>query len=104
MSDTNQRIDDTLKRVFRAPPATTTQPTTPAPTPPATGRGFGFLPCPKCGEAEVSIALIITDLTADDACKCCECDAEFSLDDVRQFIARWGRVLAWIDQAPIVES
>ena len=72
---------------------TTTAPTTLA-------RGFGNLPCPKCGE-EACVTLRLDSFEEDDACKCCSCEAEFPLADIRDLMAKWGKVLAWLDMAPL---
>ena len=74
--------------------------TTPASTTPA--RGFGNLPCPKCGE-EACVTLRLDSFEEDDACKCMSCEAEFSLADVRDLISRWSRVLTWLETAPLTE-
>ena len=55
------------------------------------------LPCPCCGEANANVSLHLDDC---ETFTCRECDAEFTTEDVKQFIARWQPVLAWIDQAP----
>jgi hypothetical protein len=70
--------------------------TTVTPTSSTPARGFGYLPCPACGE-EGTIRL---DLDTLDAFTCCECDQDFDLARVRHMIDRWQRVLRWIDQAP----
>jgi hypothetical protein len=87
---------------------TTSPPTTPRPT---RGRGgrwkcsskesimFYAPPCPRCGENAVRIALYdLNELV------CVECDSEFSLDDVRQLLNGWTRVLKWIDLATKVTA
>jgi transcription elongation factor Elf1 len=62
-------------------------------------RGW-MAPCPHCGEtASVSVCL-----AALDEFHCGECDADFSADEVRVWVAAWGKVLAWIDQAPVCEE
>jgi len=55
------------------------------------------LPCPKCGEAEASIALNLDDL---DTCHCLACDEEFTLGEIRDLIAKWQRVLRWVELFP----
>ena len=65
-------------------------------------RGFGSLPCPRCGEDGGVISIDLNDLTAGEACQCRECDVYFSLDDVRDIIAKWAPILTWIDAAPIL--
>jgi uncharacterized protein (DUF983 family) len=77
----------------------TTHPTTPTcSTPTPVSRGF-VLPCPKCGNAESCISLHLDDC---ETFTCRECDEEFTADDVRDLIAKWGKVLAWIDAATTI--
>jgi hypothetical protein len=59
-----------------------------------------LLPCPLCGEQGASISLYLDDM---DTCHCRDCDNEFSLDTVRDLLAKWSRVLAWADSAPTAE-
>lgn len=59
-------------------------------------RGFGELTCPCCGQ-DCGIQLNLSDL---DTCSCPECSEEFSLDTVREMLAKWQRVLAWVDACP----
>ncbi len=56
--------------------------------------GWGGLPCPRCGEAEATIVLDLADL---DRCVCAECEAEFTVDEVRAIINRWSGVIRWIE-------
>jgi hypothetical protein len=70
---------------------------------PAAKRGFGSLPCPKCG-AEATVSLDLDDMEGDEACRCNECDTTFGLADVRRFISAWQRVLAWVELAPALEG
>lgn len=51
--------------------------------------------CLKCGETGVRLNL--EDL---DTFCCPSCDDEFTLDDVREHMAKWARVVQWIDAAP----
>ena len=78
----------------------TTTETTTAPT--IQPRGFGNLPCPKCGE-EAVVTLRLDSFEEDDACKCASCEVEFPLADVRDLIAKWSRVLTWLESAPLAE-
>lgn len=55
------------------------------------------LPCPCCGERSANIDLHLADATFG----CTECGADFTADDVRHLIARWARVLAWLDALPV---
>jgi transcription elongation factor Elf1 len=59
-------------------------------------RGFS-VPCLKCNELTVSIAL--TDVTT---FHCESCESKYSLDDVLDTMARWDAVLRWIRSAPEV--
>ena len=65
-------------------------------TTPATTRGL-LLPCPRCGEQDAEIDLRLSDL---DTCRCAACEEEFQLGDVRDFIAKWSRVLTWVEAFP----
>ncbi len=62
----------------------------------ATERGL-TLPCPCCGEAEATVLLSLADL---ESCHCADCDADFTLADVRAFLDRWGKVLVWVGTFP----
>ncbi len=66
----------------------------------STERGFSLLPCPRCGESGSCIQIDLHNLTGDEAVHCCECNADFGLDDVRNLIERWSAVLRWVDAAP----
>jgi transcription elongation factor Elf1 len=55
------------------------------------------LPCPHCGEEQAVISLNLADM---DSFTCQECNAEFDTDSVRNLIAKWTRILAWIGTAP----
>jgi hypothetical protein len=73
-----------------------------APTPAAApvARGFADLDCPCCG-AQGGITVHLGSL---DEFHCGECDADFDAETVRNLIARWTRVLAWIDLAPVLPA
>jgi len=57
------------------------------------------VPCPCCGEeiANISVNLYALD---GDAFTCHECGADFTIDTVRTLIARWTKLLAWLDTVP----
>jgi hypothetical protein len=59
-------------------------------------KGFGTLPCPLCGEAQATIHMDLTDC---ESFHCCDCDSDFAAADVRAFIERWRKVLAWCEMA-----
>jgi hypothetical protein len=60
-----------------------------------TTRGFSVL-CLRCAEEET----VRVDVHALHTFTCTSCDAEFSADDVRAEMARWEKLLAWLDTAP----
>lgn len=60
-------------------------------------RGFGSVPCPRCGSDDYILSLDLADLNT---FTCDGCKEEFLADDVRNLIAAWQPVLAWIDLAP----
>jgi hypothetical protein len=55
------------------------------------------MPCPCCGEADATIDFNLADA---ETLHCQECDANFSVADVRHFLTKWGRLLLWIDAMP----
>jgi hypothetical protein len=63
-----------------------------------TERGFGDLPCLKCGET-CRIALDLDDLAT---FRCGECDEEFTLEDVRTLLVAWQPVLDWLSRPPMM--
>jgi predicted amidophosphoribosyltransferase len=69
--------------------------TTPTATTPAPKRGFGDLLCCCCGK-DAALELDLSDL---ETVHCPECEERFALTEVRSVIARWQRVLAWVDMA-----
>ena len=71
--------------------------TTPVPTGTTTSKGL-TLPCPCCGEEESTITLNLCDM---ETFTCLECNSEFTLEYIHNLIAKWQRVSAWIDAAPI---
>ena len=54
------------------------------------------LPCPMCAEPEASMSLRLADKTFE----CHECSGEVQADDLRSLLARWAKVLAWVDAMP----
>ncbi len=65
-----------------------------------TTRGL-LLPCPLCGEAEAQVLLDLSDM---DTCHCDSCDTDFSLTDLAGRIAKWHRLLTWVEAAPGAEG
>jgi hypothetical protein len=68
-----------------------------------TGRGFSGLPCPLCGEPQAATQVTLNDLEGS-AFHCCECDADFGIEDVRNLIANWSRMLDWVESVPQFEE
>jgi len=60
------------------------------------------LPCPCCGETLANVSLHLSTLDDETAANftCEECTADFSLADVRGFIARWTPILSWLELIP----
>lgn len=56
-----------------------------------------LLPCPRCGEEDATVLL---NLAEPDSCHCSECDEDFSLSDIENLVARWRKVIDWIDTMP----
>jgi hypothetical protein len=63
-------------------------------------RGFKDLDCPCCG-SQGGVSVQLEDLSQ---FHCGECDNDFDADAVRDFIARWTRVLSWIELAPVLPA
>jgi len=63
----------------------------------ATATRGATLPCPCCGEANATITLNLAD---GESLACQDCSADFSTADVRNFIAKWAPMLAWVDAMP----
>ena len=70
--------------------------------PVAVRRGFP-LPCLKCGE-QAALTLRLDALDEDDAIHCPECEADYSLADVRWTLGAWQALLNWCDAAPKLEE
>jgi hypothetical protein len=75
---------------------TATRNGTPAPEAQPVSRGWADLDCPCCGQ-QGGVSVSLEDL---DSFTCSECDGEFDRSAVEEFIAKWTKVLAWIDLAP----
>lgn len=54
------------------------------------------LPCPCCGASEANISLYLSDREM----VCHECEASFTVDDVKEFINKWSRIIPWIESMP----
>jgi hypothetical protein len=66
---------------------------------PAVKRGV-LLPCPCCGQEEATITVSLAD---GDTLYCEDCSTSFSLDLVRGFVAKWSRMVAYIESMPGAE-
>lgn len=60
------------------------------------GRGFGGVPCLHCAVPDT----LAVHLEAVAVLECRACGAEFTADAVRDYLARWGTVLAWLALCP----
>lgn len=63
--------------------------------------GFPGLRCPLCGTADETQSIDLDDLQT---IRCAGCGEDYRVDDVRELLATWQRVLDWIDAAPTVEE
>jgi hypothetical protein len=78
--------------------ATTTQ--TAAERDTLTPRGFGgMLPCIRCPETG-TVSIDLADLTGDEAVYCSSCENRYSLEEVRDVLASWAKVIGWVSCAP----
>ncbi len=59
-------------------------------------------PCPCCGENIANVSVQLWDLDGESAIHCHECDAEFSLDSIRELVGKWSVLLHWLDSAPTI--
>jgi len=55
-----------------------------------------LLPCPCCGENEAGISLRLEDKSF----QCSACDGEFTLDCIKAIMARWQKIVQWVDSMP----
>lgn len=63
------------------------------------------MPCPKCGNEEAGIQVCLWALDDHDAqFKCVECEDEFGVNQIREFVRKWSKLLAWIDNAPDMDA
>jgi hypothetical protein len=74
--------------------------TRPADQPTRVKRGFRGICCILCADAEAVISLDLDDCHT---LRCGACDDTFTLEDVREHVAAWQRVIAWVDAAPLAE-
>jgi transposase-like protein len=62
-------------------------------------KGFGVR-CLHCAE-ENAVRVDVHDLHT---FTCTSCDAEFTAGDVREELARWGKLLTWLETAPALNG
>jgi hypothetical protein len=63
------------------------------------------MPCPKCGNEEAGIAVLLHCLDDNDCqFRCGECEEEFGSNQIREFVRKWSKLLAWIDNAPDMDA
>lgn len=63
------------------------------------------LPCPCCAAEEAGIQINL-DYLEDEGCQftCRDCGEEFGTARIGNFIRKWTRLLAWIDNAPDMDA
>lgn len=61
----------------------------------ATERGFNVT-CIRCGNADATVTLNLDDC---DTFRCTECEEEWSVEDVREHVIFWARVIKWVESA-----
>lgn len=70
----------------------------------ATDRKPILMPCPLCNEPDACVQLNLANLDGDgDEFHCQECDSGFGRPEIAEAVSRWakwGRLLAWVDDAP----
>jgi hypothetical protein len=62
-------------------------------------RGFAAIPCLRCPETG-TVSIDLADLTGDEAVYCSSCENRYSLDEVRDVLASWAKVIGWVSCAP----
>lgn len=63
-----------------------------------------LLPCPMCGTEGASISVNLWALDDTGAFICHDCEGEFSIDFVKDMIAKWTKMLEWVSQAPTISE
>lgn len=56
--------------------------------------------CLKCGEEGTSLL----NLSDGDTITCSECDAEFTVVDIKDIVGTWAKLLPWIESHPARQS
>jgi uncharacterized protein (DUF983 family) len=64
-----------------------------------TSKGFAHR-CPWCGEQD-SLRVDLGDVSQ---MTCCMCDEGVTADDLKQVVAQYTKLLAWLDAAPAYKS
>lgn len=64
-----------------------------------------ILPCPCCGNAEAGINVRLHCIAEpDEQFECAECEECFGANQIHDFIAKWTKILAWVDAAPTIDE
>lgn len=62
----------------------------------ATTKGFAHR-CPACG-TEDSLRIDLSDVQ--NSLTCGDCEASFTVEDVREIAKGWAKIVAWLETAP----
>jgi predicted RNA-binding Zn-ribbon protein involved in translation (DUF1610 family) len=81
-------------------PAGNAEPAASAPQPAAKVLSPIKLPCPLCGEEDADISVHLANLGSGEEFMCDDCGEDFSIAEVRRFIARWTPILDWLSAIP----
>jgi uncharacterized protein (DUF983 family) len=58
------------------------------------------LPCPRCGQAEATFVVRLTDPSE---VTCEDCEESIAVAELRDIIRKWGPIIGWLDSFPVVE-
>jgi uncharacterized protein (DUF983 family) len=58
------------------------------------------LPCPRCGQAEATFAVRLTDPSE---VTCEDCEEDIAVDELRDLIRKWQPICVWLHTFPVVE-
>lgn len=57
--------------------------------------GMKGLPCIKCGEIDVVRVNVY-----DGSFSCSQCDEEWTVDDAKDFLSQWLKIIRWVEMMP----